>query len=258
MISKNALKEQEMIFGSVYRLLDKYHLYGHLYNELGDVDMRYRLQYYDDNGFICDCELRPLDFNPGDEDEYCEEYCAILDVHRSTVFRNMFSFEELEALSCEVILEKYLSGYIDKLLAMLRRGRNYASDSPIPRYHSDDYLKMIVATVWKMFVIRTLDNYAVKRKFANQPADPENPTSFEWDRRHYAHEISADEDIVEVPLNISELFSEQAQARRREQEARRLARQQEVSQVISDSLSDEDREFYADFFRKLSEATSDW
>lgn len=257
MISKNSLLEQEMIFATIYRLLDKYYLYGHFYDDTGDIHDKYKLQYYDENGFICDSNLRPLDYDPA-EDEFSQDYCAILDVHRSTVFRNMFTFEEIEALSSDTILKKHLSYCIDKLIAMLRRGRNYASAAPIPRYYSDNYLKMVIAIVWKMFVARTIDCYDVKRKFANQPIDPDDPTSFNWDKRHYSGLISADEDMVNVPINIANLFSSEAQEIRREHEARRLLRQEEISKIITDSLSDEDRAYYEDFFRRLAEATGNW
>ena len=167
----------------IYRLLDDFPLFGHLYGRDGRLKDEYRhLVYIDDasgNPVLCSpYDGSPVTADPfaaynlncslQDEDDAAMEDCAesgfvssyrYLNLHngKSNEFKHL-NREDVIDLTFSDVTEKYLPDWLmDQLIAMLRHGKNYASKDPVPETYGDSFLKEQIVTLWKAILIGTID-----------------------------------------------------------------------------------------------------
>lgn len=147
----------------IYKLISEYPMYGYLYDDDGTIKIRYRMPYceYDENGEegpLLDAEGYEIIYSPQyDGDEDYQLLSPYMDVHCYKVFENT-DYDKIKNMSCGEILDTYIKFDIKKLLTMLRRGFNYASQTPVPPYISDDELSGAIAITWKLIVMNTIAN----------------------------------------------------------------------------------------------------
>lgn len=241
MVSKTVLLQREELFNIVYRLIDRYHRYGHFYGDDGSLKDRYMWLYTIEEGVCVDSEGRAIDYDPAADGLYNPEYDKYLDVHSCSVFAD-WDRDKVMSLSFEQILSDYLADKLPKLVAMLRRGRNYAAERPIGTSYSDDYLEQLIAMAWKLLVSETISCLEVKRKFMGMFCDEDYYyKEYAWDERPYAGKLYEEAEI----RTISHFAGHKKQLTDKEREARRqracdeqAKRRQELINIINISMPD--------------------
>ena len=170
----------EQTFDIIYRLINDFDKFGHLYDTDGRLKDLYRHNCYDENGVLVDgFNMQPVTCNPFseynlkcsyNEDDskdvilpwyvdsgFSQQYRA-LNVHNgnSNEFRNL-KWADVMSMSVQDICNDYLTAEImDQLIAMLRFGRNYATVEPVSYMISDSYLCEHIALVWKSILLGTI------------------------------------------------------------------------------------------------------
>lgn len=254
MVGKKILLQREELFNIVYRLLDRYYRYGHLYGEDGSLKGRYVFLYTLEDGVCVDSEGRAIDYEP---DLYSPEYDKYLDVHNCSVFAD-WDRDKVMSLSFEQILADYLADKLPKLVAMLRIGRNYAAEQPIGANYSDDYVAQLIAMAWKLLVSETVSCLEVKRKFMGMFCDEDYyHKEYAWDKRPYAGKLYEETETRAISNFVGqkgELSDKEREARYQKACDEAARRHQEMMDVINISMSDDARADRDEVFDMLASA----
>lgn len=166
---------------TVQRLLDGYEEFGFLYDEEGMVLEKYHMPYctYDEEGepeFMMDAEGRRL-LDASDEHSWDSAVLYVKDY--MTITRTGIEEQNLLKLSGESILKVYLRPHIQKLIAMLRRGYNYAGVQGVGYDVEVEVLTSMLVTQWKKMVLETLKKYKDKENLiVVSPANVDPVTFF--------------------------------------------------------------------------------
>lgn len=257
MVSKKNLLQREELFNIVYRLLDRYHRYGHLYGEDGNLKDRYVLLYTLEDGMCVDSEGRAIDYDPAADGLYNPEYDKYLDVHSCSVFAD-WDRDKVMSLSFEQIRAEYLADKLSKLVAMLRLGRNYAAEQPIGANYSDDYVVQLIAMAWKLLVSETVSCLEVKRKFMGMFCDEDYyHKEYAWDKRPYAGKLYEETEIRTISNFVGhkrELSDKEREAKYQKAYDEAARRQQELMDVINISMSCDAKAVRDEVFDTLASA----
>lgn len=179
----NSTMSTEQLHNAVYRLLDEFPKFGHLYGTDGRLKEKYRHLVYVSSGngkedlctSVTNEKVRTnpfaeYDLNCDYQDEGCakmadlssDDFCntyRYLNLHNGN--SNEFKFlsrNDVLGLSYQEIREAYLSEEImNQLIAMLRHGKNYATVDPVPVTYGDSFIAEQIVSVWKSILIGTLD-----------------------------------------------------------------------------------------------------
>lgn len=227
-----AMKQRDTLLNSVYKLLDDYYRFGHLYDQNGKLKERYFYIYEYEDGYLYDICGKRLDIDPFYElDDYGDDNIYLW-VHSNNGFTDLEWNDVLE-LSAEDILDKYLSGQTKKLVGMLKNGRNYATQKGFGMQYNDRYLAQTIAFIWKMFAIRQIECRDIKRKFRVKGHDyyKDSSVTYKWDERPYSGQISEPSDYVKKPASfIKDTLFDEAYAAFRE---KAIKEQNEIAAVIA-------------------------
>lgn len=190
----------------IEKLVDSYEKYGFLYDESGEIKMKYWCPYTSfepdgEEGPLCDSEGHIMTEDPFEDWENQQyEYLA---VHNPDVFKNitvqmLFSMDEKE------LMNKYFKWMLPKLLAMLRRGYHYAGQNPVNASLCDDELSAMLLYTWRRAVVDTLQKYeGVERTVIVKPfrfdADYFKSEEFKAECRRFREERKQKEaDLLQV------------------------------------------------------------
>lgn len=251
-------KTRQYTFDFIYKLLDKYYLYGFLYDEKGRIKMEYHHPY---NEPLEDGSDGPLKDSDGCEmmgekfliDEFTypdNKYLMLnpyLDVHCNVHF-DKFDWKEIESLSNDKIKERFIGDDMKQLIAMLRRGYNYAMPDPVDKSLSDSYLEDMICFVWKMMVISTMNIHDVKKKYfvpGNDYYKEDSDEGYKWDERHHYSRIKDDEDYVSVipaKIDFSYIFTDEYREKQKAKQEKIAQEEAEMMRIISISMTQQEHD----------------
>lgn len=249
---------RQQVFNAVTNLLDKYYLYGFLYDRNGNLKIEYLNTYAEikedgSEGPLMDAEGCPvvsekfLYENFYELPDKFQQLNPYLDVH-SNVHFDQVNWTDIRYLSNEKIKKRFIGDSIKQLVAMLRRGHNYAMIRPVASAVSDEYLEDMICFVWKMMVLDTINVHDVKKKYfvpGNEYYKKGEKQNYDWDTRPYHERITDVEDIVAhkngnltIKFNTNKNYNKTAE----ELDMETKNQESQMLRVITCSLRRSDRE----------------
>ena len=260
---------RQYVWSSVYQLLDNYYRYGFLYDKYGNLKSEF---------INVGCELQedgsegPLEDADGYEmaiEKYLyEDYYDLpdkyhflnpyLDVHSNVHFDNQ-DYTEIKYMHFSKIKNRYIKDSMPQLIAMLRRGHNYAMTLPVDSALSDEYLENTICFIWQMLVLDTLNVHDVKKKYfvpGHEYYREGEENKYDWDSRLYSDRIRDIEDMkfhkngnITMKYNTNQNHNKTAD----DLKAERKAYEAQILRIIELSLSPSDKE--KSLVHQLSELT---
>ena len=260
---------RQYVWSSVWQLLDNYYRFGFLYDDCGNLKPEYiniGCEILEDNseGPLEDADGYEMAVEKYIVEEYFEQpdkyrfLNPYLDVHSNIHFDDQ-DWADIKNMHFSKIKQKFIGDSMKKLVAMLRRGHNYAMTLPVESALSDEYLEDTICFVWQMLVLDTLNVHDVKKKYfvpGHEYYKKGEENKYDWDSRPYYDRIIDLTDVVfhkNGSMTITYNTNQNHNKTANELETERKAFEAQLIRVVDISKSPSDKE--KSLVNKFSEIT---